>query len=88
MQWWTQLDIQLFRLFIENLLIKYHSIIFFFNKKDFWNKLNGWFNTNTIGIMKWIASFSVDGFIDRKYGRETFFIIVLRALMHFIIVQF
>lgn len=45
-------SIQLFRLFIENLLIKYHSIIFFFNKKDFLNKLNGWFNTNTIGIMK------------------------------------
>lgn len=50
-------SIQLFRLFIENLLIKYHSIIFFFNKNDFLNKLNGWFNTNTIGIMKWIASF-------------------------------
>lgn len=45
-------SIQLFRLFIENLLIKYHSIIFFFNKNDFLNKLNGWFNTNTIGIMK------------------------------------
>lgn len=50
-------SIQLFRLFIENLLIKYHSIIFFFNKNDFLNKLNGWFNTNTISIMKWIASF-------------------------------
>lgn len=50
-------SIQLFRLFIENLLIKYHSIIIFFNKNDFLNKLNGWFNTNTIGIMKWIASF-------------------------------
>lgn len=50
-------SIQLFRLFIENLLIKYHSIIFFFNKNDFLNKLNGWFNTNTIGIMKWIDSF-------------------------------
>lgn len=50
-------SIHLLRLFIENLLIKYHSIIFFFNKNDFLNKLNGWFNTNTIGIMKWIASF-------------------------------
>lgn len=44
--------IQLFRLFIENLLIKYYLIIFFFNKNDFLNKLNGWFNMNMIGIMK------------------------------------